>query len=95
MKDNLESIKDIFSEFIILLIKFSKCRSEEIAMLALDHLKLMILKMIRDAGVILPESDITAISDTSRSEQDISGEGQNGVANNVNQNISESKLEYF
>jgi len=77
MNENLDSLKELLSEFIILLIRFSKCKSEDIAVKALDYLKKMIGRMIQDAGnkpLAALDTDNDTILEKSNSEHEVSKE---------------------
>ena len=91
------------SEFIILLIKFSKSRSEEISLKGLEHLKLMIVNIIQDVGghtkslngsLNTSGEELEVVKNPS-TEQKPSGELSNGQsATVIVSQISESNYEF-
>jgi len=90
MNESLDSLKELLSEFIILLIKFSKCKSEEIAVKALEYLKKMIIRMIQDAGSKpLFDADNDTILEKSQSAEqeegskEVTTEGAEGEGDDV------------
>jgi len=74
MKENFDSFKELISEFIVLLIKFSKCKSEEVAVKSLDYLKKMITKTIQDSGAKPVDFDQNTILEESQSDHEIQPE---------------------
>jgi len=96
MTENFDSFKEIVSEFIVLLIKFSKCKSEEIAIKSLDYLKKMIVKMIQETGSKPVDLDHDTILEESKSDIEIQSESKHENSKATSQSpMSESNKYHF